>query len=159
MILTTENASPAQIAPKPWQVGFILLRNVCCILNSNPVGQRFTSRDDLPYCAECFAQLFSKRCTACSKPITGECLHSFLCIFHCCLLRRVHLTKLVDHLKENWFSPFFVCQNCDCLDHLLNVTQTSTHFLKVKLSAEQTLSRRTRIIWPSWPRDPALQKL
>ena len=36
------------------------------------IGQRFTSRDDLPYCAECFAELFSKRCTACTKPITGN---------------------------------------------------------------------------------------
>ena len=35
-------------------------------------GQRFTSRDDKPYCAECFGELFSKRCTACSKPITGQ---------------------------------------------------------------------------------------
>lgn len=35
-------------------------------------GQRFTSRDDKPYCAECFGELFSKRCTACSKPITGK---------------------------------------------------------------------------------------
>ena len=26
----------------------------------------------MPYCADCFAQLFSKRCTACSKPITGR---------------------------------------------------------------------------------------
>ena len=34
-------------------------------------GQRFTSRDDKPYCAECFGELFSKRCAACSKPITG----------------------------------------------------------------------------------------
>ena len=35
-------------------------------------GQRFTSREDKPYCAECFGQLFSKRCTACGQPITGE---------------------------------------------------------------------------------------
>ena len=35
-------------------------------------GQRFTSREDKPYCAECFGELFSKRCAACSKPITGK---------------------------------------------------------------------------------------
>jgi hypothetical protein len=29
-------------------------------------------RDDKPYCADCFGELFSKRCTACSKPITGK---------------------------------------------------------------------------------------
>ena len=41
-------------------------------LHQSMIGQRFTSRDDLPYCAECFAELFSKRCTACTKPITGN---------------------------------------------------------------------------------------
>ena len=35
-------------------------------------GQRFTSREDKPYCADCFGELFSKRCNACSKPITGQ---------------------------------------------------------------------------------------
>ena len=30
------------------------------------------SRDDKPYCADCFGELFSKRCTACAKPITGN---------------------------------------------------------------------------------------
>ena len=35
-------------------------------------GQRFTSRDDHPYCADCFARLFAKKCFACSKPITGK---------------------------------------------------------------------------------------
>ena len=35
-------------------------------------GQRFTSRDDKPYCADCFGELFSKRCTSCAKPITGN---------------------------------------------------------------------------------------
>lgn len=35
-------------------------------------GQRFTSRDEKPYCADCFGELFAKRCTACTKPITGK---------------------------------------------------------------------------------------
>ena len=34
-------------------------------------GQKFASREDKPYCANCFGELFAKRCTACSKPITG----------------------------------------------------------------------------------------
>jgi hypothetical protein len=37
-------------------------------------GQRFTSRDEKPYCADCFGELFAKRCTACTKPITGMSL-------------------------------------------------------------------------------------
>lgn len=43
----------------------------CSHCNNSLAGQRFTSRDDKPYCAECFGELFAKRCTACSKPITG----------------------------------------------------------------------------------------
>jgi hypothetical protein len=43
-------------------------------------GQRFTSRDDKPYCAECFGELFSKRCTACAKPITGKIFNRFLIV-------------------------------------------------------------------------------
>ena len=43
----------------------------CTHCQKSLAGQRFTSRDDKPYCADCFGELFSKRCTACSKPITG----------------------------------------------------------------------------------------
>ena len=43
----------------------------CTNCTKTLAGQRFTSREELPYCADCFAQLFSKRCNACSKPITG----------------------------------------------------------------------------------------
>ena len=43
----------------------------CSNCNNSLAGQRFTSRDDKPYCADCFGELFAKRCTACSKPITG----------------------------------------------------------------------------------------
>ena len=44
----------------------------CTHCQKSLAGQRFTSRDDKPYCADCFGELFSKRCTACSKPITGK---------------------------------------------------------------------------------------
>ena len=47
----------------------------CTHCTKSLAGQRFTSRDDKPYCAECFGELFSKRCTACSKPITGKKIH------------------------------------------------------------------------------------
>jgi LIM domain len=68
-----------------WQVitqGGVTYRNepwhrecfTCTHCVKSLAGQRFTSRDDKPYCAECFGELFSKRCTACSKPITGQCL-------------------------------------------------------------------------------------
>lgn len=44
----------------------------CTHCSASLAGQRFTSRDDKPYCADCFGELFAKRCTACTKPITGE---------------------------------------------------------------------------------------
>ena len=48
----------------------------CTNCTKTLAGQRFTSREELPYCADCFAQLFSKRCNACSKPITGKMLRN-----------------------------------------------------------------------------------
>ena len=44
----------------------------CTNCNTSLAGQRFTSRDEKPYCADCFGELFAKRCTACCKPITGK---------------------------------------------------------------------------------------
>ena len=48
----------------------------CTHCSTSLAGQRFTSRDEKPYCAECFGELFAKRCTACSKPITGQSSHN-----------------------------------------------------------------------------------
>lgn len=44
----------------------------CSHCNIQLAGQRFTSKDDKPYCADCYGELFAKRCFACSKPITGK---------------------------------------------------------------------------------------
>ena len=90
-------------------------------------GQRFTSRDDKPYCADCFGELFSKRCTSCAKPITGNigivrissCAHGvsqsdktlFLCQPNCfsvmVLLASVFILVLTC-LEYLWFS-----KNCE----------------------------------------------
>ena len=34
-------------------------------------GEKFTSQDDKPYCADCYGELFAKKCDNCMKPITG----------------------------------------------------------------------------------------
>ena len=44
---------------------------VCANCATMLAGQKFASREDKPYCATCFGELFAKRCTACSRPITG----------------------------------------------------------------------------------------
>jgi len=61
-------------------------------------GQRFTSRDDKPFCADCFAQLFSKRCNACSKPITGK--------------GGLGSTKFVAFETLSWHNECFFCAQC-----------------------------------------------
>ncbi|GCB78868.1 hypothetical protein scyTo_0020153 [Scyliorhinus torazame] len=40
-------------------------------------GQRFTSRDEFPYCLDCFSNLYAKKCTACGKAIAGESTYRY----------------------------------------------------------------------------------
>jgi len=70
----------------------------CTNCTKTLAGQRFTSRDDLPYCAECFAELFSKRCTACTKPITGK--------------GGLGSTKFVAFETQAWHNDCFFCAQC-----------------------------------------------
>jgi len=67
----------------------------CTHCTKSLAGQRFTSRDDKPYCAECFGELFSKRCTACSKPITG-----------------IGGTRFISFEGRHWHNDCFVCSSC-----------------------------------------------
>ena len=53
----------------------------CTHCDNSLAGQRFTSRDEKPYCAECFGELFAKRCTSCTKPITGKYVFSNFSFF------------------------------------------------------------------------------
>lgn len=48
---------------------------VCTSCKMQLAGQHFTSRDDTPYCLKCFGSLYSKKCEACSKPITGKIIN------------------------------------------------------------------------------------
>lgn len=70
----------------------------CTHCTKSLAGQRFTSRDDKPYCAECFGELFSKRCTACSKPITGK--------------GGFGNTKFIAFEKLAWHYECFICGMC-----------------------------------------------
>jgi len=44
----------------------------CTGCNKVLVGEKFTSRDEKPFCADCFAQQFAKKCIRCTQPITGQ---------------------------------------------------------------------------------------
>lgn len=63
---------------------------VCTGCKTPLAGQQFTSQDDNPYCIKCFGNLYAKKCSACTKPITGEHISSqwsggyfcpFVCVF------------------------------------------------------------------------------
>merc|ERR1712109_179950 len=71
----------------------------CTHCQKSLAGQRFTSRDDKPYCADCFGELFSKRCTACSKPITGK--------------GGFGNTKFIAFEKLAWHYECFICGLCN----------------------------------------------
>jgi hypothetical protein len=67
----------------------------CTNCNQSLAGQRFTSRDEHPYCSECFGKLFAKKCYACSKPITG-----------------IGGTKYISFEERHWHNDCFVCNQC-----------------------------------------------
>ncbi|XP_014219059.1 calponin homology and LIM domain-containing protein isoform X1 [Copidosoma floridanum] len=67
----------------------------CSHCNQSLAGQRFTSRDEKPYCANCFGELFAKRCTACTKPITG-----------------IGGTRFISFEDRHWHNDCFICAGC-----------------------------------------------
>ncbi len=74
----------------------------CTNCTTSLAGQRFTSRDEKPYCAECFGELFAKRCTSCTKPITGEFLSEIL------------LESLKETEKKNVKKKTILLQTSNC---------------------------------------------
>jgi len=58
-------------------------------------GEKFTSKDEKPFCAECFGELFAKKCIRCTKPITG-----------------LGGTKFISFDDRHWHSECFVCYRC-----------------------------------------------
>lgn len=67
----------------------------CTHCNNQLAGQRFTSKDEKPYCAECYGELFAKRCTACTKPITG-----------------IGGTRFISFEDRHWHNDCFLCASC-----------------------------------------------
>jgi len=68
----------------------------CTHCDKSLAGQRFTSKDEKPYCAECFGELFAKRCTACIKPITG-----------------IGGTRFISFEDRHWHNDCFQCATCN----------------------------------------------
>ena len=58
--------------------------------------EKFTSKDDQPYCAECYGDMFAKKCCRCTKPITGEYMEKNI----------TFNSANANHLMSNTFLPF-----------------------------------------------------
>ncbi|KPP62974.1 four and a half LIM domains 2a-like [Scleropages formosus] len=52
---------------QPWHKDCFL----CTGCRQQLSGQRFTSRDGLPYCLNCFCNMYAKKCVSCTSPISG----------------------------------------------------------------------------------------
>jgi len=68
---------------------------VCSTCSRQLAGEKFTSQDGKPYCAECFAQLFAKKCSRCNHPITG-----------------LGTTKFISFEGRHWHNECFNCYKC-----------------------------------------------
>ncbi|KAE8602864.1 hypothetical protein XENTR_v10014156 [Xenopus tropicalis] len=68
---------------------------VCTSCKKNLVGEKSTSRDESPYCVDCFDNLYAKKCAACAKPITGQ-----------------GGAKYISFEDRQWHSDCFTCAKC-----------------------------------------------
>ncbi|XP_052242900.1 prickle planar cell polarity protein 3-like isoform X3 [Dreissena polymorpha] len=68
----------------------------CTNCNKELAKEKFTSKDDKPYCADCYGDMFAKKCCRCTKPITG-----------------FGGTKFISFEERHWHSDCFVCYKCD----------------------------------------------
>ena len=46
---------------------------ICAHCSKSLAGEKFTSHEEKPYCADCYSELFAKKCHKCKKAITGNC--------------------------------------------------------------------------------------
>uniref|UniRef100_A0A0B7A7B2 LIM zinc-binding domain-containing protein n=1 Tax=Arion vulgaris TaxID=1028688 RepID=A0A0B7A7B2_9EUPU len=68
---------------------------ICINCNKQLGGEKFTSKDEQPYCGDCYEDLFAKRCCSCTKPITGIGGSKFICFE-----------------EKHWHSDCFNCYKC-----------------------------------------------
>lgn len=68
---------------------------VCTACKKQLSGQRFTARDDFPYCLTCFCDLYAKKCAGCTNPISG-----------------LGGTKYISFEERQWHNDCFNCKKC-----------------------------------------------
>jgi len=60
----------------------------CTHCSKTLAAEKFTSQDDKPYCADCYGELFAKKCDNCLKPITGiDCVAICIIVTVCSMYR------------------------------------------------------------------------
>ncbi|KAM6460720.1 four and a half LIM domains protein 5 isoform 1-T3 [Liasis olivaceus] len=80
---------------QPWHKECFL----CTGCKKQLAGHRFISKDEHPYCLECFRKHFAKKCAACTEPITGDPLGG---------------GKFISFEDRQWHSDCFKCSKCAC---------------------------------------------
>ncbi|KAM4040768.1 four and a half LIM domains protein 5 isoform 1-T2 [Anomaloglossus baeobatrachus] len=68
---------------------------LCTGCKKKLAGEKITSQDDMPYCMDCFGNLFAQKCSACAKPITGQEGGEYISFEDC-----------------QWHSDCFACSKC-----------------------------------------------
>ncbi|XP_075603871.1 four and a half LIM domains protein 5 isoform X2 [Balearica regulorum gibbericeps] len=68
---------------------------VCAGCKTQLSGQRFISKDEYPYCVDCFSKLYAKKCSACKKPITA-----------------LGGAKFISFEDRQWHGECFNCAKC-----------------------------------------------
>ncbi|XP_075058905.1 four and a half LIM domains protein 5 isoform X2 [Mixophyes fleayi] len=86
--ITTEGIS---FQDQPWHSECF----VCTSCKRKLAGEKFTSKDEAPYCLDCFSNLYAEKCAACLKPITGQ-----------------GGGKYISFEDRQWHSDCFKCAKC-----------------------------------------------
>ncbi|XP_007484405.1 four and a half LIM domains protein 5 isoform X2 [Monodelphis domestica] len=73
---------------QPWHKECFL----CTNCNKQLFGERFISKEEQPYCQDCYHQLYTEKCEACTKPILGS--------------------RSLKFEGKKWHENCFVCQSC-----------------------------------------------
>ncbi|KAM9005078.1 four and a half LIM domains protein 5 isoform X1 [Sarcophilus harrisii] len=77
---------------EPWHKECFL----CTGCNKQLFGESFVSKDDHPYCQDCFASLYAQRCEGCTKPITA-----------------LGSPQYISFQERQWHSDCFKCGKCN----------------------------------------------
>ena len=67
----------------------------CTKCNKLLAGEKFTSKNDKPFCADCYGEEFANKCDRCTKPIMG-----------------LGGTRFISFEDRYWHSECFACYRC-----------------------------------------------